>query len=50
MIQLDEPADKSIINHKGLPCPYKPITCQEGYCNECEIYNQWCLSLYREPT
>ena len=23
---------------KGLPCPYQPITCQGGYCQDCEIY------------
>ncbi len=22
---------------KGRPCPNKPITCQEGWCNECEL-------------
>ncbi len=22
---------------KGKPCPVKPITCQEGWCNECEL-------------
>ena len=26
------------INYKGQPCPFKPITCQEGYCTECNIY------------
>ena len=26
------------MNHKGQPCPYKPITCQEGYCQDCGIY------------
>ncbi len=23
---------------KGKDCPYKPITCQEGYCPDCQIY------------
>jgi len=23
---------------KGLNCPFKPITCQEGWCNDCQIY------------
>ena len=23
---------------KGHACPYKPITCQEGYCLDCQIY------------
>lgn len=25
-------------NNKGLPCPFKPILCQEGYCHGCQIY------------
>lgn len=25
-------------NHKGTACPYKALTCQEGYCDECGIY------------
>ena len=28
-------------NNKGLPCPFKPTLCQEGYCNECQIYPDW---------
>ncbi len=24
-------------NNKGLTCPFKPITCQEGYCLDCLI-------------
>ncbi len=27
-----------MVNHKGEQCPYEPITCQEGFCNECCIY------------
>ena len=27
-----------MITHKGTDCPYKPITCQEGYCQDCQIY------------
>jgi len=23
--------------HKGQPCAYKPIFCQEGFCSECII-------------
>lgn len=23
---------------KGKPCPYKPILCQEGFCQDCQIY------------
>ena len=32
-------------NHKGSRCPYKLILCQEGYCNDCNIYIQWCEKL-----
>jgi len=28
-------------NNKGLPCPFKTILCQEGYCSECQIYLDW---------
>jgi hypothetical protein len=24
--------------HKGQPCVYSPVFCQEGYCSECAIY------------
>ena len=24
--------------HKGSPCVYTPIFCQEGFCSTCEIY------------
>ena len=27
-----------MLNMRGGNCPYKSLTCQEGYCNECEIY------------
>jgi len=26
---------------KGLWCPFKPVLCQEGYCEECQIYITW---------
>ncbi len=29
------------INNKGLPCPFKSIICQEGYCYLCQIYLDW---------
>ena len=35
------PTIKPPVNMKGQPCPYKPnmvLICQEGYCNDCEIY------------
>lgn len=25
-------------NNKGLPCPFKFIHCQEGWCDKCQIY------------
>jgi len=28
-------------NNKGLQCPFKPILCQEGYCDQCQIYLDW---------
>ncbi|GAH31723.1 unnamed protein product, partial [marine sediment metagenome] len=28
-------------NNKGLTCPFKPIVCQEGYCEQCQIYLEW---------
>ena len=28
---------------KGRPCPNRPITCQEGWCNECELGDDECL-------
>ncbi len=36
------------VNHKGGNCPYKAITCQEGYCQDCEIYNK--VVSMKEPT
>jgi len=33
-------------NHKGEMCPYKVILCQESYCEGCQIYIDWCLSLW----
>jgi len=49
---IDEPNDKdknetsALYNHKGQPCRYKSITCEEGYCNKCPIYLDWCKSLW----
>lgn len=28
-------------NNRGLACPFKPITCEKGYCEECQIYLDW---------
>jgi len=28
-------------NNKGLLCPFKPTTCQEGCCRECQLYLDW---------
>ena len=31
----------NITNHKGQSCLYKPIICQEGYCQDCQIYQDY---------
>ena len=31
--------------HKGYPCVFKPILCQEGFCSECAIYLGKSLSI-----
>lgn len=28
-------------DNKGFPCPFKPSVCQNGYCEECQIYLDW---------
>ncbi|MBA7629970.1 hypothetical protein ES703_37478 [subsurface metagenome] len=28
-------------SNKGLMCPFKPTLCQEGYCEQCQIYLEW---------
>jgi len=28
-------------NNKGLNCPFQPIICQSGYCEECQIFLDW---------
>ena len=28
-------------NNRGLPCPFSPVVCQEGYCHQCQIYLDW---------
>ncbi len=28
----------NVQSKKGQKCPYKDIICQEGYCQDCEIY------------
>lgn len=30
----------TIQSMKGKPCPYKSIICQEGYCQDCQIFIQ----------
>ena len=32
---------EQVINHKGQPCPYKSILCQEGWCSGCQIYQDY---------
>lgn len=29
------------VNHKGGNCLYKPVTCQEGWCSDCFIYQTY---------
>lgn len=26
------------MNHKGLKCLYRDIFCQEGFCQDCQVY------------
>ena len=28
-------------DNKGMCCPFRPIICQNGYCEECQIYLDW---------
>lgn len=28
-------------DNKGFPCPFKSGVCQNGYCEECQIYLDW---------
>lgn len=28
-------------NNRGFPCPFTPSVCQNGYCEECQIYLDW---------
>ena len=28
-------------NHKGTDCLYRPITCSEGFCQDCQIYKDY---------
>ena len=28
-------------DNKGLQCPFKPSICQNGYCEECQLYLDW---------
>ncbi len=33
------------MNHKGQPCPYREITCQEGICTECQVWQDRLIEL-----
>ncbi len=35
-------------NNKGLSCPFKPITCQEGVCFGCAVWQWACQYLCRD--
>ena len=37
--EIREEADKSF-DHKGLWCPYQGVLCQEGWCTECQIFQE----------
>ncbi len=37
-----------ITNYKGKSCLYQPILCQEGYCSECNIYEEWCKIMWED--
>jgi len=39
--QKVEPTFSISGNKKGLSCPLKSGICQEGYCEECQIYLDW---------
>ena len=28
-------------NNGGLACPFEPIVCRRGYCDDCETYHDW---------
>ena len=47
-IKDEDNEEREPINHKGKPCPYLSLTCQEGWCVECGIFEQWCKSLWTE--
>lgn len=38
--------------HKGYPCVYSPILCQEGYCSDCAVYleKSWGMAWVNEET
>jgi hypothetical protein len=36
--------------HKGQPCVYSSVFCQEGFCSECEICQNWNLKLHENLT
>ncbi len=29
------------LSRKGTDCPYKPITCSEGFCRDCQIFQDY---------
>ena len=38
---LEHRAFSVLGSNKGLRCPFKPGTCQAGFCKECQIYLDW---------
>ena len=56
----DEDTQPDTRNHKGEYCPYvlntgdkkairgqQALLCQEGYCNECEVFIEWRKQLWQ---
>jgi len=40
----------TLYSMKGKTCPYKPILCQEGFCQDCQIYLDRQLGKYDRQT
>jgi hypothetical protein len=36
--------------HKGQPCVYSSVFCQEGFCSECEICQNWNLKVSEDAS
>ena len=38
---LEQIKELLLENHKAHWCPYDGLFCQEGYCEDCEVYQIW---------